>query len=205
MDWFYGFIKNIVIFLLLAKILEYLIPGGNMKKYFRLFSGIILMIIIINPIIKYNGILEKFNLDVIKNEFKINSSNTQGIDNEYLDVQNGITLKIYKDKIISHIKGLLDDENISIINASVEVEEDINNEEYGTIREVYLTVNSEYIEKKDSEIERIKIERVLIGDSNNNQTLRSSEDILLEKKIKKIIKNFYKLSSNNIHITIETC
>ncbi|GMQ57774.1 hypothetical protein AN1V17_21690 [Vallitalea sediminicola] len=205
MDWFYGFIKNIVIFLLLAKILEYLIPGGNMKKYFRLFSGIILMIIIINPIIKYNGIIEKFNLDVIKNEFKINSSNTQGIDNEYLDVQNGITLKIYKNKIASHIKGLLDDENISIINASVEVEEDINNEEYGTIREVYLTVNSEYIGKKDSEIERIKIEKVLIGDSNNNQTLRSSEDILLEKKIKKIIKNFYKLSSNNIHITIETC
>ncbi|QUH31048.1 stage III sporulation protein AF [Vallitalea guaymasensis] len=205
MEAFYSFIKNIVIFLLLAKILEYLIPGGNMKKYFRLFSGIILMIIIINPIIKYNGILEQFNYDVIKNQFKINYTDTQETENKYANVQNEITLKIYKDKIINHVKGLLEAEKISITKASVEIEEDIKNENYGTIKEINLTVNSEYIEKKDSQIDRVEIEKIIIGESNDNRELRSSEDILLEKKIKKIIKNFYKLSSNNIHITIETC
>ncbi|MCT4687072.1 stage III sporulation protein AF [Vallitalea sp.] len=205
MEAFYSFIRNIVIFLLLAKILEYLIPDGNMKKYFRLFSGIILIIIIINPIIKYNGIMEQFNLDVIKNQFNINYTDTQGTENKYSEIQNEITLKIYKEKIINHVKGLLEDEKISIKNVSVEIEEDINNENYGAIKEIDLTVNSEYIEKKDPQVERVKIEKVLIGESNNNQTLRSSENILLEKKIKKIIKNFYKLSSNNIHITIETC
>ncbi|GKX31923.1 hypothetical protein SH1V18_44030 [Vallitalea longa] len=204
MKSFYDFIRNIVLFLLLAKILEYLIPNGNMKKYFKLFSGIILIIIILTPIIKYNGILERLNLNIIENEFKINYSNSQDINNDYSDVHNEITMKIYKEKIITHIKDLLNEDNIHAIKASVVVEEDINTEGYGEIKEIYLTISNDTTDK-ESNLERVKIEKVLIGESGKEQDLRTSQDILLEKKIKNIIKNFYKLSSNNIHITIETC
>lgn len=204
MKSFYDFIKNIVLFLLLAKILEYLIPNGNMKKYFKLFSGIILIIIILTPIIKYNGILEKLNLDIIESEFKLNSTNPENMNNDYSHVQNEITMNIYKEKITTHIKDLLGDENIPVTKTSLVVEDDIDNEEYGEIKEIYLTISNDTT-AKESNLERVKIEKVLIGESGKEKNLRTSEDILLEKKIKNIIKNFYKLPSNNIHITIETC
>lgn len=202
MENFYNFIKNIVLFLLLAKILEYLIPNGNMKKYFKLFSGIILIIIILTPIIKYNGVLERLNYNIIENEFKINSNYYQD-NKEFLEVHNKVTMKIYKEKITSHIKDILDNENISIINISLEVDDDINSDKYGEIEVIDLIIKDE-VAKKKSDTNAVRIEKILIGKSNKKE-VRTSENILLEKKIKNIIKNFYKLPSNNIHITIETC
>ena len=202
MENFYNFIKNIVLFLLLAKILEYLIPNGNMKKYFKLFSGIILIIIILTPIIKYNGVLERLNYNIIENEFKINSNYSQD-NKEFLEVHNKVTMKIYKEKITSHIKDILDNENISIINISLEVDDDINSDKYGEIEVIDLIIKDE-VAKKKSDTNAVRIEKILIGKSNKKE-VRTSENILLEKKIKNIIKNFYKLPSNNIHITIETC
>jgi stage III sporulation protein AF len=205
MTTIYDFIKSIVIFLLLAKILEYLIPSGSMKKYFRLFSGIILMIIVINPIIKHNGLLEKLNYNVIKNEFQLNSSDLNKVEqDEYNKIRNDIALKIYKDKIEIQIKELLKQENITAIKVKVSIEEDFNNEEYGVIREVHLTAKKGY-EKNDNTVDDIKINKIVIGKNNNKNTIKSAEDIILEKKIKKIINNFYKVASDNIYITIETC
>ncbi len=68
MEVIYSVVKSIVIFLLLTKkILEFLMPDGNMKKkYIRLFSGIVLMLIMIGPIIKFKGLLPQMNYEIIK-------------------------------------------------------------------------------------------------------------------------------------------
>lgn len=47
-DW----ILNIIIFLLLAMVIDMLLPDSNMKKYSKLVTGLLLMGIILTPIFK---------------------------------------------------------------------------------------------------------------------------------------------------------
>ncbi len=208
MEVIYSVVKSIVIFLLLIKILEFLMPDGNMKKYLRLFSGIVLMLIMLGPIIKYRGLLPQMNYEIIKKEFEI-SSMGEGIDyGDYAKIREDMTLNIYKDKITTHIESLLMDDNIQVKKTRVYVEEDVNSEEYGMIKELYLTVGQEMSKGNKSEkssIDIVKIDKVSIGEKRSGIAIKSTEDILVEKKIKKIMKNFYNLSSDNIHITIEAC
>ncbi|QUI23808.1 stage III sporulation protein AF [Vallitalea pronyensis] len=207
MDVIYSVIKSVVIFLLLTKILELLMPDGNMKKYMRLFSGIVLMLIMLGPIIKYSGLLPHMNFEIIKKEFEI-SSMGEGIDyGDYATLREDMTLNIYKDKLAKHIESLLISDDIHVKKTRVLVEEDTQSDTYGMIKEVYLTIGQEkadeHVEK--SHVDIVKIDRVAIGEQQSEMTVKSADAIMMEKKIKKIMKNFYNLSSDNIHITIETC
>lgn len=207
MEAIYSVIRSIVIFLLLAKILTFLMPDGHMKKYLRLFSGIVLMLIMLGPIIKYSGILEHMNYQIITQQFQI-SRMGEGIDyGQYNKTRDETTMNIYKDKITKHIERILDNDNIVVKHTEVMVEENVDSEEYGMIKSVYLTVsNIEETKKKGSiKVQPVKVDQVIIGEKNRDIVIKTTEDIILEKKIKKIMNNFYNLSSDNIHIIIETC
>ena len=52
MGFLTGWIINIIIFLLLAMIIDMLLPESSMKKYAKLVTGLLLMAIIITPIFK---------------------------------------------------------------------------------------------------------------------------------------------------------
>lgn len=205
MSQIYSFVKSIVIFLLLTKILEYLMPNGNMKKYMRLFCGIILIIILINPILKYSGLMQTLNYNVIMNDFKIKTLSNKGQKNKYTDIQSDITIKIYKERMGAHICQLLKQEEITATNVEVNIEENEKSEDFGMVTEVFLTIKDNYINNEKTNIKKVKIDKIIINESSNNNKARTTEEILIEKKVKKIINNFYNLSSNNIHITIETC
>lgn len=204
MSHIYSFVKSLVIFLLLAKILEYLMPDGNMKKYMRLFCGIILIIIILNPILTYSGLMQTLNYNVIKNDFIVKSS-TNEVSNKYSDMHNEITIKMYKQKISSHISGLLEREEITATSVNVNIQENKDSEDYGMLTSVFLTVKDTNIKNYDSYIREIKIDKIIINETKNEKKIRTAQEILIEKKVKKIINNFYNLSSDNIHITIEAC
>ncbi len=68
----------------------------------------------------------------------------------------------------------------------VYVEEDVNSEEYGMIKKVYLTVEQDKPkENKSSSIDIVKVDKVSIGEKRSEVTIKSAEDILIEKKNKK--------------------
>jgi stage III sporulation protein AF len=180
-------------------------PNGNMKKYMRLFCGVILIIILINPILTYSGLMQTLNYNVIMNDFKVKSMSSEGESNKYTDIQSDITTKIYKERMEAHISQLLKREEITATKVKVNIDEDNKSENYGMITEVFLTVKDGYINNNNSDIKGVKIDNIIINESSNKKKPRTAQGILIEKKVKKIINNFYNLSSNNIHITIETC
>jgi stage III sporulation protein AF len=180
-------------------------PNGNMKKYMRLFCGVILIIILINPILTYSGLMQTLNYNVIMNDFKVKSISSDGKSNKYTDIQSDITTKIYKERMGAHISQLLKQEEITATKIKVNIEEDNKSENYGMITEVFLTIKDGYINNNNSDIKGVKINNIIINESSDEKKPRTAQEILIEKKVKKIINNFYNLSSNNIHITIETC
>lgn len=47
------YVKEILVFLILTVIINNILPDNNYKKYIRLFTGLILIIIMISPILPY--------------------------------------------------------------------------------------------------------------------------------------------------------
>ncbi len=193
-------VKNIVFFLLLVKILENLITGVSIRKYFKLFSGIILIIILIQPLLNYNQLLDEFDQSISKHDidFEFNAL-AKTKDNQ--NAHHVLTMKLYKEKVSDHICQILSSEGLYVQHIAIEVVEDPQNSNYGMLQEMYLTLGTN--EKKTSKTD-IKIDKINIKNQPDfEKDLKTSQQLLLEKKAKNMIYNFYNLSSDNIHIIIE--
>ncbi|MBQ4068696.1 MAG: stage III sporulation protein AF [Lachnospiraceae bacterium] len=65
------YIKEILVFLILTAVINNLLPNNSYKKYVRLFTGLILIIILIAPILPYlkmdSAKLGNYTLDIENN------------------------------------------------------------------------------------------------------------------------------------------
>ena len=52
MDLFKEWITNIILFVLLATVIDMLLPSSNMQKYTKMVTGLLLIAIILTPILK---------------------------------------------------------------------------------------------------------------------------------------------------------
>ncbi|MBO8176752.1 MAG: stage III sporulation protein AF [Bacillus sp. (in: Bacteria)] len=66
MNYFSAWITNIILFLFLAIVVDMLLPNSNMKKYAKFVVGLLLIIIIIHPLMKFFS--EDFNVESILRE-----------------------------------------------------------------------------------------------------------------------------------------
>ncbi|WP_110111280.1 stage III sporulation protein AF [Bacillus sp. CGMCC 1.16541] len=78
-----GWITNIVLFILLATIIDLLLPNSNLQKYAKLVIGLLLMLIIITPI------FQVFKVDVDKLLVSMNLTSKE----EEQEMKNLIELK----------------------------------------------------------------------------------------------------------------
>ncbi|MCR5704809.1 MAG: stage III sporulation protein AF [Eubacterium sp.] len=53
MDWIYGYIKNIVIFMLMTTMILNLYPREEFEKYIRLFAGLLLLLLMLHPVLQW--------------------------------------------------------------------------------------------------------------------------------------------------------
>ena len=49
MEWLESWVRNIVFYLIFLTLLFGLLPSGNYQKYIRLFGGMILILVVIQP------------------------------------------------------------------------------------------------------------------------------------------------------------
>lgn len=208
MNNIYSWVKNIVYFLLLVKIMEYMIPSEKSGKYIKLFSGIVLIIILIQPFLKILNWDGKINASIINISNKIDNEQLLNNKQQYLDLNDDISIKVYKNNIIDRISYILENEGYKPLSVDVELEDRVDNKDYGSIKKLFVSISMKTSNKKNEDsinINKVEIDKIKLSKENNNaeEKVKSSEDILIEKKIKNIIINFYNLSSDNIHITIE--
>lgn len=66
MDSVFEWVKSIVFYLLLLTVVGHLIPGQKYEKYLRLFTGMLLMILVMKPVLTLFSIDEKLDISVIE-------------------------------------------------------------------------------------------------------------------------------------------
>ena len=62
LEQLYEWIRSIAYFMVFSAVLTHVIPGQAYKKYIRFFTGLLLVLLLLNPIMELLGMGERFHL-----------------------------------------------------------------------------------------------------------------------------------------------
>ena len=170
------YIKNIGYFLIIMSLVSNVMPDNSYKKYCRMFCGLILVVLVINPFYEFLN----FEGD-IKDIFAMTNYKSQAMElkNQIKMSESGtreMAIKEYERLIVNELQGRAIEEGLYIMEAHVELTEgeDIQ------LSRLKLTVTEkevlqgeeldgdfgEYIDKDEESEEgtKIRIEDISIGD-----------------------------------------
>lgn len=190
--------SGLIVAVILATIIELILPDNKNKKYVKMVSGIFILFTVISPVIlKFTGNIE---LDIEKYSDMLVPENVVEVQETASVVTDKNIIKVYKENLERNITNGI--ENLNYVVKSVELEID-ESKNYGDIKKIYLVVENVEL------VPSIQVENVEINVSSNATTSgvtenQSNESSLLEND-KNIIKEFlnenYRISSKDIYIS----
>ncbi len=197
LEWFRAWSKGIVIAVIIATLIELILPENSSKKYIKIIIGIFIVYTIISPAItKFTGKNFDGNLqinDVIETSSKL-------VENRNLAIKTEDSVKkIYIQNLQNDVKNKLKEKGYIAENVIVKIADD---DSYN-ITNIHITI-SDKIEvsedKKETQtiVDTIKTIKVKLGNSSNEQGsgLANEND---KNVIRKIIKENYGV--DNVTIT----
>lgn len=186
-SWAEGIIVTVVI----ATILEMILPEGNNKKYIKMVIGIYVLFVMISPIInkitKGEISFEKSYEDYFNNsEYQLTSSTVEQSSNSSIQ-------KIYLENLKKDIGKRLEEKGYEAINLEIEAEFE-KEETYGSLKKVRLSVKKK---EKTEEVKTVNEVKIQIGEKEEKAEKLKAEE---EKEIKKILIENYGMQEENIFL-----
>ena len=179
--------NQIIVVIIIATILEMLLPNGNNKKYIKMIIGLYVLLAIIQPIFSkltgnniaiesfnYQKYFKKSNIETSSDDFEKN--NTKLINHAYLEnVKNDIRTKLQK-------RGYV------VTKSEIQTIEE-QGENYGNIQKVSLSIKKENKSVKNEEKNNtvIQIDDVNVQVGNNTIQQNKEKDQISEKEKQEII------------------
>ena len=192
-QFIYSWASGLIVAVIIATIIELVLPENKNKKYIKMVSGVFILFTIISPIVvKFNG---NVDLDIDKYTNMLVTENVIEVQETASIVTDQNIIKVYRDNLTRNIRTGI--ENLNYVVNSIELEID-ENKNYGDIRKIYLEVENVEL------VPEIKVENVEIDVSNSISSEEKSGNNLNEND-KAIIKEFlnknYRISSKDIYIS----
>lgn len=182
--------QKIIIVVIICTIIEMILPEGKNKKYIKTVIGIYVVFTIISPIISKinkNNTLDLNKYFKTENNITIETSNPAVVDtNEYIE-------EVYKEKLKTDIKTKIEAMNYSVKNIELEIETE-DEETYGTILKLNLSISQQEQEDKQN---NIQVEKIVIGEEIKEEATISDKE---KEKIKQYISSIYYVPEDNIII-----
>lgn len=197
-NYIFVWVKNILIYLVVVTIIENLLPESKYMKYTKVFSGMILIIIVITPFIKLVGINGYLDNSIIDYKFNYETEKIEKQNKMLSKKQQQYIINSYKKELEKQIQYNLEQENFIVKKVDVDIIYDKNKKQAITFKSVNITI----LDKQAKPLKKVKIDKIFINKSKETE-IKTSKQIIAEKKIKNLINNFYNVSPNNIHITIQ--
>lgn len=193
--FFSSWAQGIIVAVIVATIVELLLPNGSSKKYVKVVVGIYILFSIIAPVVnKFANqdinANEIFNLD--KYEEKMENSNNSIL--QKIESNNNRTVKdIYVSNLEADIKAKLKDKGYEVTSMYIKAKDDENY----TIEKISMTIKKN--EKKETRNE-ITIGTITINKSKNNTV--TDEEISRQDKqeIKEYLAKTYDISEKIMDI-----
>lgn len=199
LEWFRSWATGIVIAVIIATIIEMILPNSTSKKYIKIIIGIFIVYTIISPVIgSFKG--EDLN-NYIKVENYIQSSSNALQTNEVSDNAQSSIKKIYAQNLQNDLKTKLKEKGYISNNINIS----ISNDDKYNIERIDIKVDEKVTNSNQGEkqvktivdnIKAIKI-KVKKDDSQNNAIITEND----KNEIKEYIKQIYQIDLNNINVS----
>lgn len=187
-----SYAKTVLFFLLFVNLLMQLIKGSSYERFISPICGMILVILLLQPIFGIFGdggeeVLyaaeQKLSLFFARNEEELLTSDEAGYQFAILEA--------YESDLKVQLSELLEKEELTIISAdfSISAEE----KEFGRIRGLNLVAEK----KKENEKNKIEIVPISFGNEKKQGTV-SAEEIRIKDKLA----DFYNVDEGNIYVSI---
>ncbi|MGN0466691.1 MAG: stage III sporulation protein AF [Lachnospiraceae bacterium] len=188
MEFFYSWVRNIILFSLLASIALELIPSDNYRDYIQLFVGFLTVFLVIEPVIDILGTRKNVSLEAMRQIILVDKNQMEDDCKELEKREKERKKELYESQLGQQIREILEAENYKIDSQKVEV--DLEEENLGIIHKVEIV-----LKKKDFKIN---------GEEEISMTKKSYDSLKAEKEnIKKIIKDFYQLDDSHIDVKVQ--
>lgn len=185
-EWMSSWAQGIIIAVIIATIIELLLPAGNGKKYMKVVIGIYLVFTIISPILdKVTG--KSFSLENIleteNNSYKEKISLSEG---DKLQVQNDTNIKeIYVKKLKSDIKEKILSQGFIVEEIQIEIQKD----QTYTVDTIFVKISKkeENVEEVQNTEEVVVINTIEIAVSNTiTETQKEKKVPISDQEIKQL-------------------
>ena len=188
--------QGIILAVIIATIIEIILPEGKNKKYVKTVIGIYILFTIIYPLINK---FTKLNINTLIENTTKQMSTYQ--ENNSLKIDTDIYIEsTYKKKIEEDIKNKANEKNLNITFLNVYIETEDENR-YGMLNNLVMKVEKGKTNQKNSNtVNQIK-EVNISKNAQNNETIENKT--VTEKEInefKEYINATYYLEKEKIHI-----
>lgn len=222
MEFLNTWLQGIIVAVVIASIIQMILPNGNNKKYIKVVLGVYVVFQIITPVINkfFNSDFEVSSLiDIDKYTKKMETYEVSSKNTDINKTNEDSIKQIYITNLKKDIKTKLEDKDYLIKDVEVQVE---NNENYD-IKSLVIYVNGKNDNKEENNKEKIEnnihineIEKIEINVSKNNeinqnnfnnseneesnQTKENNISDEEKNKIKKYLTSVYEISEKQITI-----
>ncbi|HWO77594.1 MAG TPA: stage III sporulation protein AF [Bacillus sp. (in: firmicutes)] len=203
MSFLTQWITNIIIFILLAIVIDLLLPNSSLRRYTKMVTGLLLMAIILSPIFElfnkdFEQILENMdmteyvNAEEMKNQIDMKKKEIQALHSAYTLEQMAVQLQE------SVEEELMTQYSLEIQNLEVDAEEPEDPTSDPIIHSVFISLKETDVEEEDA-IEAVKIVEVDASQPVRNEP-SSSKD---EETITTLLSDKWSLDPEVIEVEIE--
>lgn len=204
MNFLNTWLQGIIVCVIIATIIELILPSGSTKKYIKVVLGMFIVFNIITPVInkitKNNfEISSIINMDEYSKKMKTYETSSQ---NQVSSNANEQTIKqIYISKLEKDIKNKLKEKNYTVSKIKIEINE---NEEY-SIKQINLLIQKDEEETEEKQANAIEIENIETINIQVNENIvpeQKEENISTNEisKIKQYLASEYQINEKQINI-----
>lgn len=230
MEGIYGWVRNIVYYLIFMTIIINLLPAGKYEKYLRLFAGCILILLVIKPLTGGLRMEEKINAIFRTVTFENEAGELRGELDEMEQKRLNRLIGQYEESAGEELIRLAGEEGIEAAEAIVVIEEDSASPDFGTVKKIVLKLEKRAGEdsktEKESEMQESgsdsmengitleEVEKVSVrlegsggrgaseaaGRASARQQSREAEKI---REFRHTIAGYYQMEEENVEIRLE--
>ena len=198
-DWISTWAQSIIIAVIIATIIEMILPSGSSKKYIKVVTGVYILFTIISPVItKFTGKTLAVS-DILELDSYVNEIKQKEVSQNLLAENNSSSIKdIYTANLKSDIKNKLKQKGYSANNIVLTVGDDENY----TLNKIELDIEKIKEDKQEvNEIEAVNkiditISNTVVENNNNKSSISDKE----KEKIKQYLSSVYEIDEKDILI-----
>lgn len=192
MDAVVSYAKKVLLFLLFVNLIMQMLKGSAYERFVRPVCGMILVILILQPMLRFFGMDEKV---LAQAEQKISLLLAQNQTDFMVPEGAGYefaVLEAYKEELTVQLKEFLEEEGVTLVSADFTISAE--EKDFGTIRGVSVSGKT----KTPGDGGKIRIAPIVFERSSTKETASVKEIHIKDK-----LADFYNLEQGNIYVSIK--